>query len=253
MRKRRIASLVCILSLMMINPAWSNLSKKDILGKFVSAEHYYKSGDLGKAIEDYEAIIASGRVSGNVYFNLANSYIKNKQLGKAMLNYERALRIIPRDGDLKFNYRFAKARIKDNTKVSLNLYQRALKAHVQFYTKEEMFTIMTCILIVMSLMYLIAEFLKWKSSTRKWAFTAFAVIFCVFLFGFIMKINGDSNLAYVIIKDEARFEPRKNSTIHFPLPEGVGLKILKKEDDWFKIKRIDSKSGWVRQKSVERF
>ena len=59
---------------------------------FFRANTLYTQGQYAKAIEAYEAVLQSGLVSGNLYFNLGNSYFKAGQVGRAILNYERARR-----------------------------------------------------------------------------------------------------------------------------------------------------------------
>ena len=68
---------------------------------------YYEQEEYNNAIDEYKKIIAGGEVYGPLYFNLANAYFKKGELGKAIVNYERAEIFIPRDADLNANLKFA--------------------------------------------------------------------------------------------------------------------------------------------------
>ena len=49
-----------------------------------SASAAYSKQKYKQAIVSYEKILAEGKTSPILYFNLANSYYKNEQLGKAI-------------------------------------------------------------------------------------------------------------------------------------------------------------------------
>ncbi|HSA31118.1 MAG TPA: tetratricopeptide repeat protein, partial [Candidatus Omnitrophota bacterium] len=76
---------------------------------FAKANTEYQQGRYEEAGGLYEQILESGQESGALYYNLGNSYFKKGQIGKAILNYERALDFFPRDADLQANYAFARS------------------------------------------------------------------------------------------------------------------------------------------------
>ncbi len=109
----------------------------------------YKRGDYAVAIEQYEEVLDNGFESGALYFNLGNSYYRKGELGKAILNYERAKRLLPRDSDLNFNYHYALSQVKNGREeASLNFWHRFLKGYRQFYSTDEMVTILTILFIL---------------------------------------------------------------------------------------------------------
>ena len=108
--KNFVKGLIVLIAFFVISPVSAN---DEALSRFVSGESSYKDKEYRKAIEQYEMIIKDGQESGQIYYNLANSYFKNGDYGKAVLNYERAKRLMPRDSDVDYNYNYVLNLVKD--------------------------------------------------------------------------------------------------------------------------------------------
>ena len=65
---------------------------------------------------------AAGYTGGEVTFNLANAYYKQGNMGKAILNYERALRFLPADDDVRHNLQLANLQIVDRIEPAPRLF-----------------------------------------------------------------------------------------------------------------------------------
>ena len=63
-------------------------SADDLWGE---AEGAYREGNFAEAAAAYEAIIAQGKESAELYYNLGNAYFKQNNLGRSILFYNRAL------------------------------------------------------------------------------------------------------------------------------------------------------------------
>ena len=70
---------------------------------FQQADDEYAHQRYDVAIAKYEELVARGANHESVYYNLANAYFRNGNLGKAILNYERALARAPDSEDARFN------------------------------------------------------------------------------------------------------------------------------------------------------
>jgi len=81
---------------------------------FDQANNAYNKGQYTKAIEQYEAILASEEFSTEIYYNLGNAYWKNKKLGKAVLNFERVLKLSPNDNDTAYNLAIVQEQLVDD-------------------------------------------------------------------------------------------------------------------------------------------
>ena len=72
----------------------------------------YMQNDYLSAIQIYESLLQQGE-SAEVYYNLGNSYYKSGDIARAILNYERALLLEPGNGDVRANLEIARTKTID--------------------------------------------------------------------------------------------------------------------------------------------
>jgi len=77
------------------------------LTAFFQGNTAYQGAAYDRAARSYQQLVDDGLESGSLYFNLGNAYFKDGQLGRAILNYERAKRLLPRDPDVQVNLSYA--------------------------------------------------------------------------------------------------------------------------------------------------
>jgi tetratricopeptide (TPR) repeat protein len=75
---------------------------------FQQADEEYAHQRYDVAIARYEELVARGARHESVFYNLGNAYFRNGNLGKAILNYERALLREPTLEDARFNLEVAR-------------------------------------------------------------------------------------------------------------------------------------------------
>jgi tetratricopeptide (TPR) repeat protein len=75
---------------------------------FQQAEDEYAHQRYDMAIGKYEELLARGAGHENVFYNLGNAYFRNGNIGKAIVNYERAVRLAPDSEDARFNLEVAR-------------------------------------------------------------------------------------------------------------------------------------------------
>ncbi|MBN3037782.1 MAG: SH3 domain-containing protein, partial [Candidatus Omnitrophica bacterium] len=58
--------------------------------------------------------------------------------------------------------------------------------------------------------------------------------------------------AVVVIEySDCKFEPFDDATTHFTLYEGESVITGTQKGEWIKIKRLDGKQGWIKQRDIE--
>lgn len=229
-------------------------TQEDISAFFYRGNILYEQAKYDEAITEYSRIIEKGYESGNIYYNLGNCYFKKGQLGKAILNYERAMRLIPNDKDLESNYDYALSFVKGNI-IGLNkpLPFRILHRIFTPFTINGM-------TILLSFMYLAALFLiiagQYNTAVKKKNLFILAIIALLFVVGFLSlnsKILILGKEGVIITKEaKARYEPFERATTHYVLYEGMKVEIIQSEKMWCKIKRPDGKTGWIKKNAIER-
>ena len=70
---------------------------------FTSSVEAYRNGDYRASIQSLEQLTRQNVIEAAVYFNLANAYYRRGELGPAIANYERALRLEPAMNDARDN------------------------------------------------------------------------------------------------------------------------------------------------------
>jgi len=104
---KRLISILFVLSALVVHAS----GEKTLLEE---ANRHYVAQEYREAAEKYEQILASGKESAEVYFNLGNACFKNGEHVKAILNYERAKLLAPQNEDIDFNLRIANQFVVDN-------------------------------------------------------------------------------------------------------------------------------------------
>src|SRR6266513_6228167 len=84
----------------------------DLSVAFEQANKLYEQGTFAEAAAGYEKIVAGGRVSPALYFNLGNALFKSGRIGRAIANFRLAEQLAPRDPDIRANLRFARNQIE---------------------------------------------------------------------------------------------------------------------------------------------
>ena len=251
MKRFRLLLFLIVMAHFSTVNSYSQITADEALSKFVAAGMAYQDGQYVTAIARYREILDGGRESGAVYYNLGNSYFHNKEIGKALLNYERAKRLIPRDSDLNYNYRYVRARADNYSDENESFFSRAVINFVQFYTVDEMTLMIAGLIFAIGMVFLLFQWMGWSRSFHRGIIALLVLILAIYAVGLNIKIRLNKDCAIVVMAGESYFEPRTDSTMHFKLPEGMQVEILKSEGNWVKIQRLDGKVGWTSRDVLE--
>ncbi len=220
---------------------------------FYKANLSYEAAKYDEAIAQYSLILQQGLESGPLYYNWGNSYFKKGEIGRAILNYERAKRIIPWDGDLYSNYEYAKSFVRENPRESSDVWYERIADKIFKSISINGLTIFLSVIYLFAWMVLTASLYLERMKRYSKSIVSICVLILVFGgFGLYQKAALLEKEAIVIVeKSEAKFEPFDRATTHFILYEGMKVEVLAEKKEWVKIKQAGKKVGWVKASSIE--
>jgi len=221
---------------------------------FARGNSCYEKGEYGKAIDSYGKIILGGEESGPVYFNLGNAYFKSGNIGRAILSYERAKRLMPRDADLDSNYRFARSLIKGKVIPRKGIWAWSpLRVYTGLFTVDELTWLLSAVYALFIVFLFTAAVRRDVKGYRTLAAVALLVfiVFNSFVLGHKI-VSARRDAVIIAARTDALFGPFETATKFFTLNDGMKVSILKKKDDWYKIRRADGKTGWIPAADAEK-
>jgi len=106
---------------------WATSSPGQTDANFTNANQEYAQGHFKEAISSYEALVRAGQWSANLFYDLGNAYFRTGDFGRAILNYERALALERHHPEAAANLQIARDEAR-----ALELQQSWLERHLQF-------------------------------------------------------------------------------------------------------------------------
>jgi tetratricopeptide (TPR) repeat protein len=236
----------------------STFSKADeALVQFEQANQLYRNGDFKNAALLYEKIIHNGYHNSELYYNLGNTYFKLDETGKAILYYERAKNIYPNDEDINFNLKIANLKVVDKIEVIPQLFFIEWWYSLIRWFSSDTWSIFTLTTIWLGIILLSLFRISKSPFTRRAFFFSGIIIVVVAGFSLIFSIQQNKSeksesMAIVFSPSvTVKSSPDEAGTDLFLLHEGVKVEMLDKVGNWFKIKLVDGKIGWLPSNAVE--
>src|SRR5437660_9324195 len=96
-------------------------------GDFTKANQEYAQGHFKEAISGYEALVRAGQWSANLFYDLGNAYFRTGDFGHAILNYERALALERHHPEATANLQIARDEAR-----ALEMQQSAPERYLRF-------------------------------------------------------------------------------------------------------------------------
>jgi tetratricopeptide (TPR) repeat protein len=241
-RASLIAFLFCALAIPSV------LAQPDV--EFAKANEEFAQGHFKEAISSYEALIRAGQWSANVFYDLGNAYFRTGDFGRAILNYERALALQRHHPEATANLQIARDEAHA-LEIQPSWFERYLQfASVNQYTigaavafwiaafcfaalifKRRRLAAMVTLLFLMLLVSAGAIFATWQ----------------------LERGSKGSALAVVVGKDvQARLATADTANSVLALPPGSEVKILSTRGDWTYAALPNSLRGWIPAKNAER-
>lgn len=235
---------------------FSTLNQAENISK-AAGDSAYLRNDYLAAIQIYESLLQQGE-SAEVYYNLGNSYYKSGDIARAILNYERALLLQPGNGDIRFNLEIARAKTVDKVASVPEIFFIGWCKSLINCLSIDAWARWGIVCFILFLVCLCFFFYSKSVRGKKIGFIAglvllVGVVLCNVFAGQQKKELTERSKAIVLSPSvTVRSTPSESGTSLFILHEGHKVEI--KDDtmrEWKEIRLEDGKVGWLPASTIE--
>ena len=222
------------------------------------ADDLYRNGQYPEAIEQYEAVLASGLTSPELYYNLGNAYYRDNQFARAILNYSRALRLRPTMTDARQNLELAQSKTVDHIVTLPQLFivrwYNSICSALSPTTWRILWLAAFALLAALFVTFRLAR----NYTLRKWTFVscfaALLLLLCISAFWRSSAIRFNSHSEAVVMQSSVAIKssPERQSVDKLILHEGTTVRIDEELSGWYKITIADGTNGWCESNAIER-
>jgi tetratricopeptide (TPR) repeat protein len=216
--------------------------------QFTKANQEYAAGHFKEAIDGYESLAHKGVWSTNLFYDLGNAYFHTGDLGRAILNYERALVLDRHHPEAQANLRIAhdEARALEMTPTNGERFAQ--------FADANQYAIAAVIAFWLSLFSIAWWIFSRRSSGVIVLSILSLSIFGLAVVSIFWLDHGTRGRALAIVTEnhvEARLATADSARSVLALPPGSEIKILSKRGDWIYAALPNDLRGWIPAKSAE--
>jgi tetratricopeptide (TPR) repeat protein len=209
------------------------------------AAQLYQDGDYVGAVEAYEGVLAAGFESDDLFYNLGNAYFKSGQLGRSILNWERALVRTPGDADVIANLELASQLTVDVVDPLPRFWLLSVASWILTFIPRSL------LIFSVSLSWVaLTVGGGWVASFSRGLVLIGGAAFLVLGTDLALREIGVGQSHRAVILAEAvpvRAAPADDDDlILFEIHEGTRVRIDQQSGEWAEVVLDDGKVGWVR-------
>jgi hypothetical protein len=216
---------------------------------FTKANQEYAQGHFKQAISGYEALVSAGQWSANLFYDLGNAYFRTGDFGRAILNYERALALERHHPEATANLQIARDEAH-----ALELQQSWRERYLQFASVNQ-FCIAAAIAFWLAAFVIAVLIFSRRRSAPLIAALIFCLLIGAGAIYAVVTLERGSNgsaVAIVTGKDvQARLATADTANSVLALPPGSEVKILSTRGDWIYAELPNILRGWIPAKNAE--
>ncbi len=243
--RKLIVNLYCAITCAFLIP--SVFAQSD--AQFAKANQEYADRNFKEAIDGYDQLVRSGQWSANLFYDLGNAYFRVGDFGHAILNYERALALDRHHPEADANLRI----VRDEAR-ALELTPTLAERYLKFANVNQ-FTIASAIALWVATFSIVALIFARRRSGAVIALSIVSLsIFAVAVFAIYELDKGSNGRALAIVTGmnvQARVATADNANSVLALPPGSEIRVLSNRGDWIYAALPNNLRGWVPAKSAE--
>jgi tetratricopeptide (TPR) repeat protein len=237
-----VAFVFCALS------ASSVLAQSD--ADFPKANQEYAQGHFKEAISGYEALVRAGQWSANVFYDLGNAYFRTGDFGRAILNYERALALERHHAEATANLQIARDEAH-----ALEIQPSWPERYLQFASVNQYSVTAAVGFWIATFCFLALIFRRRRAGTIVALLLVMLVVSAGAILAIWQLERGNKGSALGIVTGknvQARLATADTANSVLALPPGSEVKILSTRGDWMYAALPNNQRGWIPAKNAER-
>ena len=217
---------------------------------FAKANADFGAGNFAGAISGYESLVKNRQWNPSLFYDLGNAYFRTGDLGRAILNYERALALDPAQPEARANLQLVRGQAR-----ALELKSGWIEEHLGFlspaqYTWLGAIAFWVAAAILCGLYFAQRRAVVWIFAFLLSAFLAVGAALVVYR---LETGRAGQDLAIITHKNiQARLATAETSGTVLVLPPGSEIKILSTRGDWLYADLPNDLQGWIPAASAER-
>jgi tetratricopeptide (TPR) repeat protein len=216
---------------------------------FDKANQEYARGDFKEAISSYEALVHAGQWNANLFYDLGNAYFRIGDYGRAILNYERTLALDRHHPEATANLQIARDEAR-----ALELQPSRFERYLQFASTSQ-YAIVAVAAFWLTIFAVVAMIFARRRSAALITLSVCCLFVCAFSVWAIYTLEHGSKgpaLAIVTGKDvQARLATADTANSVLALPPGSEIQILSTRGDWMYAALPNDLRGWIQAKNAE--
>lgn len=227
-------------------------------GQQEQAETFYREGKYQEAAQVYKNILAEGKESSALYYNLGNCYYKLGENTRAILNYERSLLLDPGDAMTRYNLKMAQHAIVDKIEVLPELFLVRWYKALETYFSADQWGYISVALFIIFLVMAALFFYSPSIGVKKTGFVVGIIVFFLTVGSIFFAMKQSSRVSereYAIITTPSvtvKGAPDNSGTSLFLIHEGLKVRVVGELGSWYNIRLADGNEGWVVKTDLEK-
>ncbi len=217
---------------------------------FTKANADYAAGHFPEAIAGYASLVQSRQWNPTLFYDLGNAYFRKGDPGRAILNYERTLALDPNHAEARANLQL----VRDQAR-ALELAPGWIESRLGFLTRDQYTWLAAIAFWGAAAIFCRLYFARRRAVVWIFALVLLVAISGASAFAAYQLETGSAgaNLAIVTKKNiQARLATAESAGTVLLLPAGSEIKILSTRGDWSYAALPNDLQGWIPAQSAER-
>jgi tetratricopeptide (TPR) repeat protein len=239
-----VALFSAILCLFVVSSAFAQAQ-----AEFAKATQEYAQGHFKEAVAGYETLVSAHQWNANLFYDLGNAYFRTGDFGRAILNYERALALDRQHPEATANLQIA----RDESR-ALELQPTRLERYFQFASINQ-YNIAAAVAFWLGIFGILALVFARRRSAALISLSILCLLICAVAVWAIHTLdNGSKGRALAIVTGndvQARLATADTANSILALPPGSEIKILSTRGDWMYAALPNNLRGWIQTKNAE--